>query len=250
MKIRKIVSIVAGFLILFAVYHFPEFFQSFLLNAIFKIGFLLIALGVARMQFGKGLGSFGLALSGRWIYSLLTGLAVGVIFFSISVFISVALGYMQIDKIYPLSFFVQQLPLVLLMTSFPSIAEDILTRGYLYCHFKRMNPFLWIFFSSVIYVLNHIWRLGEGMPVLTYLFMLGLALAACVLLTRSLWLAFGVHWGANIAYEFSRSGMVVQNSDDSMTRWVLAVTWVMLFLILITVYSFKHKRQSAAFDHA
>ncbi|MBK6634902.1 MAG: CPBP family intramembrane metalloprotease [Chitinophagaceae bacterium] len=95
--------------------------------------------------------------------------------------------------------------MLLLMTAIPSIAEDILTRGYLYGHLKFMKPLGWILLSAIIYVLNHIWRLNDGLPVLTYLFILGIVLAFAVWLTKSLWLAFGIHWGANIAFESSNS---------------------------------------------
>ncbi|MFT3747106.1 MAG: CPBP family intramembrane metalloprotease [Agriterribacter sp.] len=236
MGLRRLISICAGFLILFFIYHFPEFFDSFLLNAIFKIGFLIVAFIVARSQGLNGLGGFGLSFSRKWLYTFLIGLATGIVFFTGSIAISVALGYEYIEKVQGVSFFMQQLPLMLVMTAFPSIAEDILTRGYLYGHFKQMQPLLWVLFSSTVYVLNHIWRLNDGAAVLVYLFMLGLCLATCVITDKSLWLAFGVHWGANIAFELSRAGLVTQETGSKdMPFWILAGTWSIFLMILFAI---------------
>ena len=64
--------------------------------------------------------------------------------------------------------------------------------------------------------------------------MLGLVLAFTVLITRSLWLAFGIHWGANIAFELSNSAMqtkpLVQHNE---TTWVLAISWAVSLGLLI-----------------
>lgn len=120
------------------------------------------------------------------------------------------------------------------MTAIPSIAEDILTRGYLFGHLKFMKPLGWIVLSAIIYVLNHIWRLNDGLAVLTYLFILGIVLAFTVTLTKSLWLAFGIHWGANIAFESSNSIIqtktIVQHDGPT---WLLALAWAFLLGLFV-----------------
>ena len=156
---RVVIKFLAGFLLLFVVYHFPEFFPVFWVMAVFKIGFLSV---LVRYEEFNGIASIDVVIKG--------------------------------------------LPMLLLMTSFPSIAEDVLTRGYLYGHlFNKMKPWHWVLLSAVVYVLNHIWRLNEDPSVLVYLFLLGVVLASAVWKTKSLWLAFGIHWGANLAFESSHS---------------------------------------------
>ncbi|QEC69650.1 CPBP family intramembrane metalloprotease [Panacibacter ginsenosidivorans] len=243
MKISKAYSFLSGFLILFFVYHFPEFFESFWVTAVFKIGFLLIAFFLARIQGWKGLGGYGLALSNKWHASLFCGLIIGVVFYFFSILLSVKFGFEKILSIESFPAILQALPIILFMTVFPSVAEDILTRGYLYAHIKNVPPGMWAFISTSVYVLNHIWRLGDGIAVLSYLFLLGLVLAYAVLLNKSLWFAFGIHWGANVAFELSNACLKLEEKDNGTNAtWMLALIWALLFLILLLMHSRKQTK--------
>src|SRR5690606_10904045 len=159
-----------------------------------------------KAQGWPGLGGYGLGLKSKWLGQLMVGLLLGLIFFVLSFYTSIFLEYESIVSSTYIAAFAGQLPMLLLMTAIPSIAEDILTRGYPYAHLQKyMKPAYWVLLSALIYVLNHIWRLGDGVAVLSYLTLLGLVLAYAVIITKSLWLAFGIHWGANIAYESTRT---------------------------------------------
>jgi uncharacterized protein len=242
MSKKIILSFVTGFFVLFLVYHFPEFFSAFWVMATFKIGFLMVAVIVARLQGWKGLGAYGLSLKASGVTNLLKGLLVGFVFFLLSVFISVGAGYDEITKVNSFSSIVSQLPMLLLTTAVPSVAEDILTRGYLYAHLRKyLNPYSWILLSSFVYVFNHIWRLGDGAAVLTYLFLLGLVLAYAVWIAKSLWLAFGIHWGANIAFESTHTFMNLQQVDPGNgSTWLLAASWGLL-LVLFALFRLAKK---------
>jgi uncharacterized protein len=234
---NKRISITAGFIFLFFIYHFPEFFQSFWVTVVFKIGFLAAAIFLSRLQGWKFLEGYGLALKGKWYPVLLGGLLAGMVSFSLSILLSVGLNFEELKNIQSFSFFLKSLPLTLVMTFFPSIAEDILTRGYLYGHLKSLKPIIWILLSAVIYVLNHIWRLNDDISVLAYLFLLGLVLSFCVVIMKSLWLAFGIHWGANIAYELSYAGLHLTSiGNKNAPTWMLSVIWGTVLLILIIIY--------------
>ncbi len=243
---KEIISFVIGFLILFFIYHFPEFFSAFWVMATFKIGFLIIAFILARIQGWKGLGGYGLGFTHRWVSNLSKGLLAGLFFFSLSIFVSMQLGYEKITEIKSFKNVINQLPMILLMTAIPSIAEDILTRGYMYAHLKFMKPIWWILLSSIIYVLNHIWRLNDGPAVLMYLFILGVVLAFAVWIAKSLWLAFGIHWGANIAFESGNSIIHTESlvNHDGAT-WVLAISWVLLLVLLIILNQNKISKEGS-----
>lgn len=228
------ISIITGFIILFFVYHFPEFFQSFAITAVFKIGFLITAIFLSRLQGWKFLEGYGLSFTGKWLSLLVGGLLVGFISFSISILLSVGLKFEELINIQTFYFFLKSLPITLLMTFFPSIAEDILTRGYLFGHLKSLKPILWILLSASIYVLNHIWRLNDDLSVISYLFLLGVVLSLTVDMTKSLWLALGIHWGSNIAFELSNAGLRLNNiGNTNASTWMLSITWGILLFILI-----------------
>ncbi len=245
MKNFKNTSFILGFTLLFFVYHFPEFFQNFWIMAIFKIGFLILAYFVVKFQQLDGYKSYGLGFDNGWLKNFSFGIITGLLFFAFSVFISYFLGYEKILGYESLSVVIQKLPMILLMTFVPSLAEDILTRGYLYAHLKFLKPSIWILVSSIIYVLNHIWRLNEGISVLSYLFFLGLVLAISIIITKSLWLTFGVHWGANIAFECNKSFInTIPLCNNNEPLWILAITWLFLFLILAIKFSKQYKNKN------
>ncbi len=231
---KSLIPFVPGFLLLFAVYHFPEFFSAFWIMAVFKIGFLFVAFIMARMQGWKGLGGYGLGLRPGWWQNLLKGLLTGILFFALSVGLSVSFGFEKLAGIATTEVIVKQLPMILLMTAIPSVAEDILTRGYLYGHlYSKMKPVIWVLVSAVVYVLNHIWRLQDDPSVLAYLFLLGLVLATSVWKTGSLWLAFGIHWGANIAFESTHSMVhTTPLVSHQGSTWLLAAAWLLLLVVI------------------
>ncbi|HEX8387093.1 MAG TPA: CPBP family intramembrane glutamic endopeptidase, partial [Rubricoccaceae bacterium] len=89
---------------------------------------------------------------------------------------------------------------IVFTTFWPSVAEDILTRGFWY----RQVPALgrgttFVLVTSVLYVLNHVYRLQNGPVEWLMLLAFGLAYATALVRTGSLWAAVGLHWGGNIA---------------------------------------------------
>jgi membrane protease YdiL (CAAX protease family) len=84
-------------------------------------------------------------------------------------------------------------------TFIPSVSEDILTRGLVRRAFPGIGA-RWLFvpLAAAIFVLNHIYRLHKGPVEWLMLFVFGLAYAAALYRTGSLWAAAGVHWGWNL----------------------------------------------------
>jgi len=107
------------------------------------------------------------------------------------------------------------LPLLMLSTFIPSIAEDILTRGFWY----RASGIAWrqgrafVAFSTLMYVLNHIYRLCNGPMEWLMLACFGIAYATALWRTGSLWAAVGLHWGWNLANAVLGSVVPVDNTN-------------------------------------
>jgi membrane protease YdiL (CAAX protease family) len=229
------ISFVTGFVILFLIYHFPEFFSAFWIAAVCKILFLITAFIVAKAQGYKGLSSWGLPLHKGWWKNLLYGLLIGVAIYMISTFISIQMKFEAITSLPSFITVIEQLPMILLITSVPSVAEDILTRGYFYKHLKQhLKPFIWILVSAAAFYLNHIWRYSDGIAVFAYLLIMGLLLAYTVVKTNSLWLAFGLHWGFNSGYQSTASLISVDDiSKHKESTWIFALCLLLLLLILL-----------------
>ncbi|HVZ57554.1 MAG TPA: CPBP family intramembrane glutamic endopeptidase [Chitinophagaceae bacterium] len=227
-------SFFGGFLLLFLVYHVAEFFPSFWVMALTKVGFLPLSYLLARWQGWKGLGGYGLGLQGRWWRFLAAGLLIGMLFFGLSEGLSLLAGFTRVVAFHGWESYGQKWPLLVLYTVFPSVAEDILTRGYLFGHLhNRFRPAGWMLCSAGVFTLNHIWRLGEDPSVWAYLFLLGCALAWTVVQTRSLWLAFGIHWGSNLAFESSNTLVSLEETGSHYeSTWVLAGCWLVLLGLL------------------
>ena len=101
-------------------------------------------------------------------------------------------------------------------TFLPSLAEDILARGYLYQHLKsKTTGFNLALLSSTVYVLNHGYALGNGAAQLLFLFVLGLVLAVLVVHTRNLWYTVGVHWAGDIVYRVGNDVLSVRHGTNS-----------------------------------
>ncbi|MBK9532177.1 MAG: hypothetical protein IPO42_10320 [Chitinophagaceae bacterium] len=80
MSRKSIFSFGIGFLVLFFIYHFPEYFSAFWIMATFKIGFLIVAFILVRLQGWKGLNGYGLGFTHKWAANLSMGLLIGLFF--------------------------------------------------------------------------------------------------------------------------------------------------------------------------
>ena len=125
-------------------------------------------------------------------------------------------------------------------TLLPSLAEDILTRGYLFAHRnKKGSNMLFVFISALVFTLNHIFRLTHA-DVMIYIFILGLLLAWCLVYTRSLWLTLGIHWGTNIAYQFFTNVVPLKAvKETGYGNYLLAACYFIGWLIVILLFKLR-----------
>lgn len=236
---------ITGLAILFFIYHIPELYDSFLLMAVCKIGIIPVAFLIARWQGWKGLGGFGLTLEKASFINLLSGLILAFCYYLVNEGITVALGWEKTAQWPSFITILQLLPQLIIMTVFPSLAEDILTRGYLFAHLQtRLSSVVLVFVSASFFVLNHIWRLTDGADVLTYLFLMGLLLAWIVNRTKSLWMAFGIHWGFNMGFEFVNSLLKPSSiGTHPSSNWIYSVILLLLFLFPTVFFPIFKKQE-------
>lgn len=88
-------------------------------------------------------------------------------------------------------------------TFVPSLAEDILTRGFWAgVPGWPVGP-AWVLGTTLLYTLNHVFRLGLGPWEWAMLLCFGLAYGTAVWRGGTLWAAVGLHWGWNFAGQVS-----------------------------------------------
>lgn len=231
------------FLLLLLVYHLPEFLQRHYqkpLLLFFELNmFLVVAIAffIGRQKNKDGLKTFGLVSFRQHKGNLFKGLIIGFSISAIANFLPVWFNWSEISIQFSLQKLITQTVLFGVGTLFPSLAEDILTRGFLKAYYPEKWNINWLIpLSASVYTLNHIFRLDKP-DVLLYLFILGLVLMWSYVATGSLWLTLGIHWGSNIAYQFF-TNMVNINplKETGLENYLLALCFSVGFLVVFTLY--------------
>lgn len=235
MKLKAI----AGFIILFLLYHAAEY----CLGSYNNITAFLLLMGacvaaayfIARWMGFSGNAAWGLPIQKTSIILTATGLALGLIIYIAAFIARLALGAEVIANIPPVSQALSGSLVFILGTILPSLAEDILTRGYLYKFFhSKMSSAAFVLLSSIVFTANHIDRYDAGFIILLFLFITGICLAIPLALTGNLWYSFGMHWAGNIVYRITND--VLQTAPGSNSNYSMGILILFVSLAAITNY--------------
>src|ERR1051325_5705230 len=159
---------VIGFSILLIAYQAPEgvgqrLLQSFPAQAALLLLFFPIAFAVGRRLRGSVARAYALELSRRRIGQLAAMLLLALGAKALALGIGAAADVYQIEHAAADRRFDLALVTAVPMTFFPSIAEDIVARGFWFrLQRVRWTPWRFIVVSSAIYVANHLFRLTLG----------------------------------------------------------------------------------------
>ena len=198
---RTHARLLAGFLLLFVVYQASEGLQTVYapgnpLGPVLMLAALLLAWPVGRWIDGSGYRAFG--LHGRHWAGLLLGMFLLAVLAKLAgEALALGLGMERFTPMVALA--APAVALAVVSTFVPSLAEDILTRGFLLRLTPRpLGPWGYVLGSALLYTLNHVWRFDWGLSEQLRLFCLGLAYGAAAYRFGSLWAAVGLHWGWNL----------------------------------------------------
>lgn len=196
------------FAVLFVLYQSAEgvgerWLHSFGVQAALMCACVIIAWPLSRWLGWRGYGAYALQGSSRGLGWLAGGLVLAVLAKAVTVAVGLRLG-IYTSATGALDWTGASgaaLGMLLLATFVPSIAEDILTRGFWYraAGVRWRSGWAFVLLSSTAYVLNHIYRLERGVVEWTLLFCYGLAYATALWRSGTLWAAVGLHWGWNLA---------------------------------------------------
>ena len=230
-----------AFAALFLLYQSAEgvgerWLHSFAIQAALMVASLLAAWPFSRWLGWKGYGAYALPWPpSRGLVWLFGGLVLATLAKVAAVAVGLHLGVYASDTgrvawNYPSG---GALGLLLLGTFVPSLAEDILTRGFWYrgAGIRWRRGWAFVTCSSVIYVLNHIYRLGLGPGEWGMLFCFGLLYATALWRSGSLWAALGFHWGWNLA----NGWLAVDTLDPHRSELLSALAHVALLLVVLAI---------------
>ncbi len=123
-----------------------------------------------------------------------------------------------------------------LTTFIPSVAEDLVTRGFPW----RRVPAAWgmagfLGISTLTFVLNHVFRLGKGPLEWTFLAVLGLTYATALAREGTLWAAVALHWGWNLANAWADLAMEVTVLRPAAAPWVSMGAHLLLLALVVSL---------------
>jgi len=197
---------------------------SFPVQAALLLLFFPIAWAVARARGYRGVEAYALERRPGWLRTLGVTFALAVVAKALAVAVGVRFGVYEVA---PAEAEVGSLALglagVLATTFFPSVAEDIVTRGFWFRQAPALGRgALFVVATAAIYVLNHVFRLANGPAEWAMLFAFGLAYATALVRTDTLWAAVGLHWGWNAAAFAAPDLFGVQTLRDDLSPWFSA----------------------------
>lgn len=240
----KYLSVLAGFIVLFCLYHAAEYMIIFKNSAAGFLGFQFLffcsAWCIAKIQFKQGMKAWGLGTGKFFFWHLAVGMLMGIVLYGLTFGISVFTGAEKIISIPSWKAIAAPLGLFIFGNFFSSVSEDILTRGYLYKHFiAKWSGGVLVIISAVVYLLNHIYRLADGIETYTYLLMLGILFIIPVIRTQQLWFTSGMHWAGNCFFYYSHELIKIADGTGKISPNYLLILCI---LVLIPVNNFLLRR--------
>ena len=233
---------IAAFLILLALYQAAEGVGGRLLHSDLTANLLMLSSVVAAPWvshwLGWGwLGAYALDLKRGGGLTVACGLVAAVAAKALALTFGAQLGVYSIGEFSPhadVAAAVVSVFVAILVTAVPSIAEDIITRGF----WLRGAQIKWtgatfVLVSSAIYLLNHVWRLGEGPIEWLRIFAFGLAYAAAAWRWQTLWAAFGLHWGWNLSNTLLDQFVQIDAASAQQSALISAAAHLLLTGIII-----------------
>lgn len=249
-----------AFAILFIAYQVPEgigghLLHSFPVQAALLLAFFPIAWLVARRGLGMGFArAYGLdrpAANWHWLPAML---ALALAAKALAVFAGLHMGIYAlvpgpagVAPSIASSVAWVALASVAFTTVFPSLAEDIVARGYWFRQWPRLGSGVgFVLFSAGYFVLNHVYRLGNGPMEWLMLFVFGLAYASALARTGTLWAAFGLHWGWNIGAFAAGDVFHIETLDITAGSGLSIAAHLLILLVVLQPVVRTRRMDSAA----
>jgi membrane protease YdiL (CAAX protease family) len=198
-------------------------FLSFTIFELAVLGAMLTTtLLLRRFVDRRSIESLGFTFSRAWFKLLAIGVAVGVVMQSSVFLLELSLGYVRINSLSPLQGMLAFLALTLVAWLAAAGVEEIALRGYLFQNlWEEFGPVPAAIATALFFGALHLGNPNahaQAALTVTGIALYGLLACWIVVLTRSLWLAIGVHCAWNICegpvYGFAVSGLKTPSLID------------------------------------
>ncbi|CAM5463729.1 CPBP family intramembrane glutamic endopeptidase [Rhodanobacter lindaniclasticus] len=214
--------------------------HSYPVQAGLMLACVLLAWPLSRWLGYRGYGAYALTRRHGWQTWLSAGLLLAVLAKFGVVWLGLHLGVYTADaatQTNALTALSSALPLLLLATFVASLAEDILTRGFWYraAGIRWRGGVVFVLASSAIYVLSQITLMGNGPLEWLTLFCFGLAYAAALWRSGSLWAAVGLHWGWNLGNGLVDAALPASVADARLAPWLSIGAHLLLLLLVLAL---------------
>ncbi|HEU4670967.1 MAG TPA: CPBP family intramembrane glutamic endopeptidase [Dyella sp.] len=238
--------IVVAFVVLFALYQSAEgigarLLHSSALQGVLMVACVLAAWPLSRWLGWRGYGAYALDRRSSSLAWLGFGLVVSLIANALTLLVGERLGiYASSGPAFSAAGFrtlAAALPMLALSTFVPSIAEDILARGFWYraAGIAWRRGFVFVAFSAGYFVLNHVYRLGKGPDEWLMIFCMGVAYATALCRAGTLWAAVGLHWGWNLANGMLDPLLPADTVQVAAGKWLIAGVHLLVALLIVAV---------------
>jgi uncharacterized protein len=231
----NIFKISVSFVVLFILYHSAEYMILFKNHIggffIFQFLFFLSAWILGNWNHKNGFGFWALSFPRLKTKHILTGIISGIILYAVPYLFSLSLGIEFISTIPPLAFILKASIPFSFGVIFSSFAEDILTRATVFRLLNNKIKTGWIILiSSILYLLNHIYRLNEGLDTLCYIFLLGVLFIIPLVITNNLWITGFMHWAGNTFFFVSHNVIQTDSNLNYVTPNQVFIIWILILI--------------------
>ncbi|MBY0543827.1 MAG: CPBP family intramembrane metalloprotease [Sphingobacteriaceae bacterium] len=245
-KQSDILKIAISFAVLFVLYHSAEYMLLFRNSIfgffVFQFLFFLFAWILGNWNNKNGFGFWGLSFSKLKIKHVLTGIILGILLYGIPYIISLSLGTEFVSNIPPWTDILKASIPFVFGVIFSSFSEDVLTRGTVFRLLNNKIKTGWIILiSATIYLLNHIFRLNDGLDTLSYLFLLGVLFIIPLIFTKSLWITGFMHWSGNAFFYITHNVIQTKDNLNYVTPNQIFVFWIIILIPIIWYFFSRFK---------
>ncbi|UOE94805.1 type II CAAX endopeptidase family protein [Alkalihalobacillus sp. LMS39] len=223
----------------------------FIVNS--TIGFLLTALlffyltlKLLKLISINGFHELGLYRHRKWGSFLISGVLIGcffngVVFVILSVLDIASLEFVSVQNIILIFLF------ALFTAGFTAFAEELIFRGYIVKILKEHLSWRWIvLIICFLFTLYHLPQWGLPLPYWIRYFIMAVVFTLPFIVTKSLWLSIGIHFGGNFTYYLllTELGFLATEKNENIIEtmgWVsLGVAFVLLCFIYVFLQKVKH----------